>query len=106
MQGRAVIRELSLQNSPDFIACPLAIRTKAYRSTIVLVASCKLPANHGAIEYILQPLPRLLSPSTRTAPSAWCPRRDGGPQSFVPCPTHPNSIADTPAHAAHGWADA
>ena len=57
MQGRAVIRELSLQNSPDFIACPLAIRTKAYRSTIVLVASCKLPANHGAIEYTLQPLP-------------------------------------------------
>ena len=45
-------------------------------------------------------------PSTRRASSACFPRRGGGPQSVVPCPTHPNSIADTPAHAAHGWVHA
>ena len=41
----------TLRESPwVHFACPPAIRTKMYRSTIALVTSCDSPVNCGAIE--------------------------------------------------------
>jgi hypothetical protein len=66
------------------IGCPPAIRTNTYRSTIVLVTSCAIRIPRRIPRINPAAAAQLSSPSTRTAPSAWCPRRDGGPQSFVP----------------------
>ena len=88
------------------IGCPPAIRTNTYRSTIVLVTSCSIIIPRRIPRINPAAAAQLSWPSTRWAPSACFPRRAGGPQSVVPCPTHPKSIADTPARAAHGWVEA